>query len=290
MGKNCFIKFANRMFEPEAIGIWTEIKLQIIQEYAAAYTMILKEQHWCRGYAYIDAFAGSGEFVSKEDRDRFIVGSPLNALNIQNKFIEYYFIDIEQSKIDRLRELVAGRPEAIRLYIGDANQILPQEILPQFQYKSFKRALCILDPDGVDIDWATIASVAQGNTMDVFLNFPLMDINRNEALKILETADPTQGARLTKIWGDESWKDLAYVEQAQLFDEPILIKKIRGNETLKQGFMSRLKNKAGFAFVPEPILMRNQVGGPLYYLFFASHQPVAQNIVDDIFNKYRDIA
>jgi hypothetical protein len=41
-----------KMLEPEAIGRWTEIKLQIIREYAAAYTTILKEQPWCRSYAY----------------------------------------------------------------------------------------------------------------------------------------------------------------------------------------------------------------------------------------------
>ena len=42
--------------EPEAIGLWAEVKLQIIREYAAAHTTILKEQSWCKGYAYIDAW------------------------------------------------------------------------------------------------------------------------------------------------------------------------------------------------------------------------------------------
>ncbi len=87
--------------EPEAIGL--EIKLHIIREYAAAYTTILKEQSWCKGYAYIDAFAGGGEFVLKEDAERLIPGSPLNALNVRNKFTEYHYIDIEQSKLKELR-------------------------------------------------------------------------------------------------------------------------------------------------------------------------------------------
>jgi three-Cys-motif partner protein len=99
------------MIAPEAIGLWTEIKLQIIREYAAAYTTILKEQSWCRGYAYIDAFAGGGEFVSKADRERLIPGSPLNALNVPNKFTEYHFIDIDVEKIERLKQLTADRPE-----------------------------------------------------------------------------------------------------------------------------------------------------------------------------------
>ena len=169
------------MVEPEAIGLWTEIKLQIIREYAAAYTTILKEQSWCRGYAYIDAFAGGGQFVSKSDRERLIIGSPLNALNIENKFTEYHFVDIDPEKIERLKELIIDRPEStiIHFYTGDANLKVVQEILPGFQYNSFKRALCILDPYGVDIKWETIFAIAQTKTMDVYLNFPLMDINRN---------------------------------------------------------------------------------------------------------------
>lgn len=275
------------MDKREAIGQWTEIKLQIIREYAAAYTTILKEQPWCRGYAYIDAFAGGGEFVSKEDRERLIPGSPLNALNIQNKFTEYHFIDIDPQKIGRLRELTAERIEVstIHFYIGDANVRVTQEILPHFQYNSFKRALCILDPYGVDIEWTTIAAIGQAKTMDVYLNFPLMDINRNAARKVIELSDPNQGEKLTRIWGDDSWKGLAYTVQERLFDEPRLVK-IKGNETLKSGFMDRLKSKAGFSYIPEPILMTNQQGGPLYFLFFASHKPVAQAIAQDIFRKW----
>ncbi len=275
------------MLKPEAIGLWTEIKLQIIREYAAAYTTILKEQSWCRSYAYIDAFAGGGGFVSKEDRERLIPGSPLNALNVANKFTEYHFIDIDPEKIERLKQLTADRPEfnTIHFYVGDANGKVAQEILPQFQYNSFKRALCILDPYGVDIEWTTIAAIGHIKTMDLYLNFPLMDINRNAARKVIELSDPNQGEKLTRIWGDDSWKELAYTVQERLFDEPILVK-IKGNETLKQGFMGRLKNKAGFSYVPEPILMRNQQGGPLYFLFFAAHKPVAQSIAQDIFHKW----
>jgi three-Cys-motif partner protein len=282
------IKAENKMLEPEAIGIWTEIKLQIIREYASAYTTILKEKPWCRSYAYIDAFAGPGEFISKEDRKRTIPGSPVNALDIQNKFTEYHFIDIDRSKIEQLQKLVVGKPEfkTVRFHIGDANPILRETILPHFQYGSFKRALCILDPYGVDIEWTTIESIGKAKTIDVFLNFPLMDINRNAALKTLEAANPEEGARLTKIWGDESWKTLAYVQQDQLFSPPVLIKKGDGNETLKRGFGERLKKVAGFEFVPEPILMTNMQAGPLYFLFFASHQPVAQGIAEDILRKW----
>jgi three-Cys-motif partner protein len=249
---------------------------------------ILKEQSWCKAYAYIDAFAGVGQFVSKSDRDRLIVGSPLNALNIPNKFTEYHFIDIDSDKIDSLEELTADRPErrTIHFYVGDANEKLRQDIIPHFQYNSFKRALCIMDPYGLDIEWTTIESIGKARTMDVFLNFPLMDINRNAALKTLEASNPKEGLRLTKIWGADSWKHLVYVEQTDMFSPSILIKRDEGNEILKRGFQERLKQVAGFSFVPEPILMKNKVGGHLYFLFFASHKPVAQGIAEDILRKW----
>lgn len=48
------------------IGIWSEIKLEIIKKYAAAYTSIMKNQAWCKGFVYIDAFAGAGKHISTQ--------------------------------------------------------------------------------------------------------------------------------------------------------------------------------------------------------------------------------
>jgi hypothetical protein len=60
------------------------------------------------------------------------------------------------------------------------------------------------------------------------------------------------------------------------------------NETIADAFRERLQKVAGFKNVPQPIPMRNTKGGIVYYLFFASAKPVAQNIVEDIFRKYRE--
>ncbi|MBW1745050.1 MAG: three-Cys-motif partner protein TcmP [Deltaproteobacteria bacterium] len=72
----------------DEIGIWSEIKLDIIKEYANAFTKIMKSQEWCKGYVYIDAFAGPGVHISRRTGE-FISGSPLNALEIDNPFTEY---------------------------------------------------------------------------------------------------------------------------------------------------------------------------------------------------------
>ena len=57
-----------------------------------------------------------------------------------------------------------------------------------------------------------------------------------------------------------------------------------------RAFQQRLRNVAGFAHVPDPILMRNTKNVPLYYIFFASPKDTAERIIVAIFKKYRERA
>jgi hypothetical protein len=49
----------------DEIGYWSEIKLDIIKEYAQAYSKIMNTQRFIRKHIYIDAFAGAGHHISK---------------------------------------------------------------------------------------------------------------------------------------------------------------------------------------------------------------------------------
>jgi three-Cys-motif partner protein len=51
----------------DEIGYWSEVKLEIVRKYAAAYSTILSKQPLIRGHLYIDAFAGAG---SRQSGDR----------------------------------------------------------------------------------------------------------------------------------------------------------------------------------------------------------------------------
>ena len=61
------IKVARRRkLKLDEIGYWSEIKLDIIREYAKAYSTILAAQEKPRfHHVYIDAFAGAGVHLSK---------------------------------------------------------------------------------------------------------------------------------------------------------------------------------------------------------------------------------
>ena len=113
----------------------------------------------------------------------------------------------------------------------------------------------------------------------MFLNFPVMDMNRNAIWKNPEKV-PLEGIeRMTKFWGDESWKQAAYAEsrQGSLFFGPEMVK--QGNDEIAAAFRQRLKKVAGFEFVPEPLPMRNSTNAVVLYLFFASQKPVAEKII-----------
>jgi three-Cys-motif partner protein len=64
--------------EFDEIGYWSEIKLEIVRDYASAYSRILNSKNL--PHVYIDAFAGAGQHISKNTGE-FVPGSPLNALN-----------------------------------------------------------------------------------------------------------------------------------------------------------------------------------------------------------------
>lgn len=44
--------------QDDVIGPWSEDKLDLLGRYLHAYTVIMRAQDWCKGYHYIDAFAG----------------------------------------------------------------------------------------------------------------------------------------------------------------------------------------------------------------------------------------
>ena len=270
----------------DKIGIWSEIKLEILSEYANAYTRLLRAKSWCKGVDYIDAFAGAGMHVSKTTGE-MIPGSPQNALLAEPPFDRIVLIDVDSEKIDQLHKL-RGEDNRVQIELGDCNDVLVSKVIPTLQYESFRRALCVLDPYGIHgktLKWNTIHSLATARTFDVFLNFPLMDINRNTLRKRLEAASTPDIMAFTEFWGGKDWVDLMYAKD--LFGE---LDKIGTNRTLAGAFQERLRTVAGFQFMPEPILMKNTNGGELYYFFFASHQPIAKKIIEDIFNKYRSIA
>jgi three-Cys-motif partner protein len=275
-------------FKADEIGYWSEVKLDIIRKYATAYSTVLCSNKQKRFYhVYIDGFSGAGVHVSKMTQES-VPGSPVNALEVCPPFKEYHFIDMNSRKIEALRKLVADRTN-VYLYDGDCNSILLKKVYPQVTYDQYRRGLCLLDPYGLHLTWEVVKTAGQMKSLEIFLNFPVMDMNRNVLWRNQDDARirPEDVQRMNAFWGDESWRNVAYSPspQTSLFGETELKKET--NETIAEGYRDRLKKVAGFKHVPAPMPMRNSTGAIVYYLFFATQNSTGLKIVENIFDKYR---
>jgi len=267
----------------DEIGYWSEIKLDIVEQYALQYSRILSSRKNPEFYhIYIDAFAGSGKHISRT-KGSSVRGSPQIALDINPPFKEYFFIDIDGDKVAELNRIVSGRPEA-HVLEGDCNSKLITEVFPKVKYEDYRRGLCLLDPYGLDLSWEVINRAGQMRSVDMFLNFPVMDMNRNVLWKDPSGVDYADVFRMNAFWGDESWGEVAYRPARDLFGQTVGMKE--SNRTIAVAFKKRLKEVAGFKYVSRPMPMRNSRGATIYYLFFASQQQVADDIITDIFDKY----
>jgi three-Cys-motif partner protein len=269
----------------DEIGYWSEIKIEIIENYASAYSRILAKQSGLE-HIYIDAFCGAG--VHKSRRSGGLVpGSPAVALRIKPPFKEYHFIDLDRSKIETLESVIlldAPDPDIVHLYMADCNEVLLSDVFPRARYEDYRRALCLLDPYGLHLDWEVIRTAGEMKSIELFLNFPIGDMNRNVLRRDTKKTDPEQAKRLTRYWGDESWREAAYTTEQDLFKHEEKL----SNKAVVDAFRRRLKLTAGFSFIPEPMPMRNSRGAVIYYLFFASQNTVGAKIVRSIFDKYRN--
>lgn len=119
-------------------------------------------------------------------------------------------------------------------------------------------------------------------SIEIFLNFPLYDMNLNVLWHDPGKVKEHQRARMNAFWGDDSWQEVAYQRQPGLFEETL--ERTSGRE-IAEGFRSRLLEVARFKFATKPLPMRfkNRV---LYYLLFASQNENGYKIAQEIFDNY----
>ena len=280
----------------DEIGDWSVNKLTILKTYAEQYSLILQSQRLTTGerrfrYGYIDGFAGAGEHVRKATGE-VVPGSPLNALRTKHRFDEYHFVDIDPERVSRLRRL-SEQEQNVHIHEGDCSTVLLQDVLPRFRWDDFARALCFLDPYGMHLRWEVLKTAGAMKSIEVFLNFPITDINRNAKRSCISAVEPEHRARMTAFWGDETWHTSMFPpsKQSTFFDalggDTALEVDNAGNEGLAVAFQARLKDVGGFKYVPKPVPMRNSKNAVVYYLFFAGNNEAGNRIASYIFRKYR---
>ena len=265
----------------DEIGPWSERKHAIIQAYSGAYTNIMAnaKRHVDRfRWDYIDGYAGAG-LCRKKGSGEIVKGSALNSLEIEPPFAAFTFVELNEAKYRLLKSQSAHRSDVENIN-GDANIILPRDIVPRYDYKNYRRAFCLLDPyQHKHLAWGTVEAIGKIGTLDLLLHFPTMPMNRGALHRDREVAREDAEA-LTRFWGDESWRDAAYVRRDGLFKD--LGPEKATDLEFADAFCERLKHVAHFSGTSKPIPMKNSNGAVMYYLIFALPNQTAMNAASGV--------
>ena len=123
----------------DEIGPWSQIKHDIIEKYAAAYSVVVAGSKSIKRHIYIDAFSGPGLARSKET-GKIVAGSPLRVLAVEPPFSEYHFIDLDGEKTNALSSYTQQRAN-VTVHTGDCNEVLLNKVFPLCRFEDFHRAL-----------------------------------------------------------------------------------------------------------------------------------------------------
>ena len=271
-------------------GDWTEQKLEILRRYLDAYTTALKDQPF--QLIYVDAFAGYGSYQPRDayrpedygDFQELHDGSPRIALGVQDKpFDRLVFIEKDPAGCQALESLKVEFPSrSIEIRKDDANIALPRLCAA---LRSFDRAVVFLDPFATQVDWDTVAALAQTRKIDCWILFPLMAITRMMPPEAKPSDSLAQ--QLDRIFGGrEHWESLYRESRRQplpmFADEPAQ-ERLRGSDQIAARYRERLA--AVYARVaPTRRTFRNSKNVPIFELFFAASNPIGEPIAVRIAN------
>lgn len=264
------------------VGPWAQEKLDALQAYLQFYCTVLKNQPFKR--VYIDGFAGSpvttvrasrteaGRSSGWDEEDseaqaEIVLGSPIRALSTDPGFDRHYFFDLDPARVAQLNDLKQAWPNKwIHVELADANAKIRQ-LVREIGYKRNVRGVAFLDPYGASLEWQTVADLGRTGHFEVLINLPLhMAINR----LLAKDADrrPEWEAMVDRVFGCETWRSEVYDTKQDLFGETEEFKNDRVPARLLQFYLARLATVFP-CVAPNPRLIRNTKGGPLYYLLWA---------------------
>ena len=247
-------------------GAWTIEKLDIIYKYLNFYTTALKNKKFIK--YYVDGFAGEGTIVLSNGLE--IEGSASVALNIDNPFDRYVFIELSEEKVGKL-ELLKNRNKEknVKIIKSDANHAL-QSIVHNTNWK-YSRGVFFIDPFATQTDWQTLECIASSGCIDVWFLFPFYAINRMFAKDIKQTK--LWENKLNRCLGSNSWRSEIYKRknnvQLSLFDGEQYESEFKKVDTNLIIEYVKKRLETIFPYVsPNPRIFKNEKNSILFVLFF----------------------
>jgi three-Cys-motif partner protein len=228
---------------------------------------------------YLDLFSGPG-YSRLRETGRLVLGSPLIALSLPDRFDRYVFADANPDAIAALRQRATRlSPDAdLRFVVGDANERLEQvaAALPVHGADAKVLSFCFLDPYKLNIHFDTVRRLAADRPIDFLILLALyVDANRN-----IERYASDESEVINRLLGDSAWRPRW--ETARQARKSVV-------EFLAEEYSARM---AGLGYIPMALDRMVKVRThdrrlPLYYLAFFSRNERALEFWNEVL-KYSD--
>lgn len=289
-------------------GAWTEEKLNAFEKYVNAYLTIMNryrsKYNW--KLIYFDGFAGSGsrQETAQEKNNQLMLdlmnvnhvtaeeltpykGAAERVLNIkQTGFDYYYFIDKDAESSKKLEEKLASirGNRILEFRHSDANKQVSE--LANAMHNNIKlKALVLLDPFGMQVDWSSIEKLKNTGT-DLWILIPTgVIVNRllDRKCKL------THIEKLTSFFGkdEEYLRNYFYNtrQESTLFGDIKVVEKVK-EPICKIAELYIQQMKTIFTYATEkPLVLYNTRHLPIFHFACASNYAAAVKIAHEIINK-----
>ena len=246
-------------------NVWTEAKLNAIEEYLGSYTTALRNVKYFK-YCYIDGFAGDGSIKLKNGE--IIDGSAIRAIKFP--FNKDIFIDKDKNNLTVLKNKISyiNEDKDVDYINSDCNEFFLNIDKTSWKIDNW-RGVIFLDPFAMDMKFECLKSISNTKIFDVWYLFPIMALNRNFYRNgRIPTAIKT---KITDIIG-EGWEEYIYSDSPQqsLFGDKVLQK------TDIEHIINYWLKKLGDVFPtvsPKAVILKNEKKSPQFLLCFTGSNP-----------------
>jgi three-Cys-motif partner protein len=268
-------------------GNWTEIKNNIVVDFAKAYLQIMKDKKYWR-LMYFDGFAGEGIVADKkiDINKRFSAALRILEIEFPRSFDMYYLVELNPKNAKKLEALIHEKFSGRNVYVvqNDCNEKLLDlaAFLKSPKGKDFK-VLAFVDPYGMQVQWKSIKAL-KDLPIDLWILVPTgLGVNR-----LLKNDGNISDAWLEKLMTS---LDISEEEIRKFFYKTITTPTLFGDDTRTQKEENAIEKAAElyqkhlneiFEHVSNPFRLRNSTGTVMYHLFMASNNSTAQKIANDI--------
>lgn len=221
------------------------------------------QKPWRRRF-YIDLQAGPGKNVIKNTGE-IVLGSPLLALLRGKGYTDYRLIEREEKLAAALWQRCEAthrvnqsdiRTKDFKTEVEGIVEEIREIDKPFFRGQWHTLTLAFFDPEGLELDWNTVALLASLNRIDLIINFSTQGIRRAAGQGLNQIPGTSV---IDQFFGTWEWRDIPF--------EPDGHPPVRRYLDL---YKSRLES-IGFSWGTEiPVSIKTTFGVELYRLLYAS--------------------